>query len=73
MMTASHPNPDLALGPDRRPRWNSAPHRRHGFHNLHVLNRYAQGFRAARVMDLRLSADLAIAARPDVLQHTANP
>jgi len=73
MTTASHPNPDLALGPDRRPRWNSAPHRRHGFHNLHVLNRYAQGFRAARVMDLRLSADLAIAARPDVRQHTAMP
>lgn len=69
----THPNPDLAVGEDRRPRWNSAPHRREGFHNLHRLARYVLGFRAARVMDLRLSADLSIAAREDVRRLTATP
>ena len=70
---ATHPNPDLQVGPDQRPRWNSAPHRRHGFHTLHRLTRYAQGYRAARVLDLRLSADLSIAQREDVRRHTASP
>jgi CubicO group peptidase (beta-lactamase class C family) len=69
----THPNPDLAVGDDRRPRWNSAPSRRHGFHNLHRLTRYAHGFRAGRVMDLRLSADLSIAARDDVRRLTGSP
>lgn len=69
----THPNPDLAVGADARPRWNSAPHRRHGFHNLHRLTRYAQSFRAGQVFDLRLSADLSIAARPDVCRLTASP
>lgn len=67
------PNPDLAVGADRRPRWNSAPGRRHGFHNLHRLARYVQGFRAGRVLDLRLSADLSIPAREDVRRLTASP
>lgn len=69
----THANPDLAVGGDRRPRWNSAPHRRHGFHNLHRLARYVQGFRAGRVLDLRLSADRTIAAREDVRRLTASP
>lgn len=73
MALAVAPNPDLAVGHDRRPRWNSAPHRRHGFHNLHLLTRYAQGFRAAQVMELRLSADLSIPAREDVRRLTASP
>lgn len=69
----AHPNPDLTVGPDARPRWNSAPHRRHGFHNLHTLTRYAQSFRAGHVHDLRLAADLSIAARDDVRRHNASP
>ncbi len=69
----THANPDLAVGEDRRPRWNSAPHRRHGFHKLDRLARYVQGFRAGRVLDLRLSADLAIPAREDVRRLTASP
>jgi CubicO group peptidase (beta-lactamase class C family) len=73
MTPETRPNPDLFVGPDRRPRWNSPPFRRHGFHNLHRLARYAAGFRAGRVMDLRLSADLAIAARDDVRRLTATP
>lgn len=73
MTLRTHPNPDLLVGEDRRARWNSAPHRRHGFHNLHRLTRYVQGFRAGRVMDLRLSADLKLAAREDVRRLTASP
>jgi CubicO group peptidase (beta-lactamase class C family) len=73
MPPQTRPNPDLVVGPDRRPRWNSAPHRRHGFHNLHRLGRYVQGYRAAAVMDLRLSADLAIAARDDVARLVRLP
>lgn len=69
----THPNPDLLVGEDSRPRWNSAPHRRHGFHNLHRLTRYAQSFRAGRVLDLRLSADLAIPLRQDLQRLTSLP
>ncbi len=69
----SHPNPDLAVGADRHPRWNSAPYRRQGFHNLQTIARYAQSFRAGRVLDLRLSADLSIPAREDVRHLTALP
>ena len=69
----SHPNPDLTVGADLRPRWNSAPHRRQGFHTLHRLTRYASHYRAGQVMDLRLSADLSVAARPDVGALTASP
>ena len=73
MPLTTHPNPDLSVGPDRHPRWNSAPHRRQGFHNLHRIARYSQAFRAGRVLDLRLSADLTIPAREDVRRLTALP
>jgi CubicO group peptidase (beta-lactamase class C family) len=69
----THPNPDLSVGLDARPRWNSAPYRRYGFHNLHRLTRYAQSYRSGAVLDLRLSADLAIAAREDVARLTRSP
>lgn len=72
-MNQTHPNPDLTLGADARPRWNSAPHRRQGFHGLHRLTRYAQSYRAGDVLSLRLSADLAIAAREDVARLTRTP
>ncbi len=68
-----HPNPDLVVGHDARPRWNSAPHRRHGFHNLHRLSRYVQSYRSGAVLDLRLSTDQAIAQRADVALHCGNP
>lgn len=73
MKPVTHANPDLRVGADLRPRWNSAPHRRHGFHTLHLTARYAQSFRAAKVMDLRLSADLAIPMREDVRWLTGSP
>ena len=73
MPPRSHSNPDLLVGDSRQPRWNSAPFRRHGFHNLHRLTRYAQSYRAAQVLDLRLSADLSIPLRDDVRRLTALP
>jgi len=73
MTQQAHPNPDLLVGADRRPRWNSAPFRRHGFHNLHLLTRYAQSFRAAQVMELRRSTDIAIAQREDIRHLTGLP
>ncbi|MCB6178277.1 serine hydrolase [Rhodobacter sp. Har01] len=73
MPPRSHPNPDLSVGEDRRPRWNSAPHRRQGFHNLHRLVRYGQSCRAGQVLDLRLSADLSIARHDAVRRLTASP
>lgn len=73
MPLRSLPNPDLVVLPDRFPRWNSAPFRRQGFHNLPAIARYAQSFRAGRVLDLRLSADISIPQREDVRRLTALP
>lgn len=73
MPLRTHPNPDLSVGADQHPRWNSAPHRRQGFHNLHRIARYTQTFRAARVLDLALAADPSIPARDDVRRLTASP
>jgi CubicO group peptidase (beta-lactamase class C family) len=73
MALTLYPNPDLSVGPDGWTCWNSAPKRRHGFHNLHRISRYAQSYRASRVLDLSLSADLSIAAREDVRRLTTLP
>jgi CubicO group peptidase (beta-lactamase class C family) len=67
------PNPDLQIGDDHKPRWNSADRRRHGFHNLHRIARYVQSFRAGDVLMLRRDADLTLAARPDVARLTGLP
>jgi hypothetical protein len=67
------PNPDLQVGTDHKPRWNSADGRRHGFHNLHRIARYAQSFRAGAVLPLHRDTDLALAGRPDVVQLTGLP
>ena len=73
MPLRTHPNPDLSVGADLHPRWNSAPHRRQGFHNLHRIARYTQTFRAARVLDLRHATDPTVPARDDVRRLTASP
>jgi CubicO group peptidase (beta-lactamase class C family) len=67
------PNPELSVGPDGWTRWNAAPQRRHGFHNLHRIWRYGQSFRAGRVLDLTLAADIDVAAREDVQRLTGLP
>ena len=73
MTLSTHPNPDLSLGPGGVTRWNAAPNRRTSFHGLHRIARYVQSFRAGHVLDLRLSADLAIPLREDVRRLTALP
>lgn len=73
MTLRTHPTPDLTVGADRLTRWNAAPNRRQSFHNLHRIARYVQSIRAARVLDLRLSADLSIPAREDVRHMTSLP
>src|SRR5689334_10779106 len=69
----SYPNPDLVVGADRRPRWNEPDHRRRGFHDLHLIAKYAESFRAARVMRLERRMDLRIAEREDVRRLTSLP
>ncbi len=73
MTPDTHPNPDLSVCADRYSHWNSSPHRRHGFHNLHTIARYAQSYRAGQVLDLRLVADLSIPRRDDVRHLTGSP
>lgn len=66
-------NPDLVVGPHGLPRWNMPEWRRHGFHNLHRLARYASSFRAARVLALERRPDRHIAALEDVDRLTRQP
>ena len=73
MPLRTHPNPDLTVGPDHRPRWNTPVQRRHAFHNLQHVARYSQSYRAGHILDLRLSADLSIPAREDVRRLTGLP
>jgi CubicO group peptidase (beta-lactamase class C family) len=73
MPLSTHPNPDLVVGADRLSHWNSASFRRQSFHRLQTIARYVQSFRAGRVLDLRLSADLSIPLREDVRRLTALP
>ena len=70
---ASEPNPDLLVGADNKARWNQPDHRRHGFHNLYRLARYATSYRAGRVMSLRKRADLRIADMESVRRLTSLP
>lgn len=72
MSVRTYRNPDLDLMDDGKPRWNSADHRRHGFHNLHTLARHVISFRAANVLALTKRIDLAIGARPEVERLTEN-
>lgn len=51
-MTRTIPNPDLAVGADNKQRWNQPAHRRHGFHNAHLLFRRAMMVRAREVLVL---------------------
>ena len=68
------PNPDLAVGPDNKQRWNQPAHRRHGFHNAHRLFRRAHMVRARRVLTLdHAPEDLSqtIPTLRDLLSHPA--
>lgn len=57
----THPNPDLAVGPDNRQGWNRPGRRRQGFHNAHLLFRRALMLRARNVLTLRPAPEAALA------------
>jgi CubicO group peptidase (beta-lactamase class C family) len=56
----SHPNPDLAVGPDLRQGWNRPENRRHGFHNAHLIFRRSLMLRSRRVLVLCDAPDPAV-------------
>lgn len=64
------PNSDLVTSDDNKAHWNVPDHRRHGFHNLHLVARYAQSFRAPSVARLRKQIDWTIGDREDVRRLT---
>ncbi len=65
------PNPDLVVGEGRRTRWNSAEHRRWGFHNLHRNGRYGLNLRSRDVLVLRRDIDRRIAELDAVRRMTS--
>jgi CubicO group peptidase (beta-lactamase class C family) len=70
---ATAPNPDLAIV-DRNTAWWSHPdNRRHGWHNLHRIARYAASFRAANVMLLEKRMELRIPELESVRDLTSLP
>ena len=65
------PNPDLVVTEGRRTRWNTAEHRRWGFHNLYRNNRYGLSLRSRDVLVLRRDIDRRIADMDAVRRMTA--
>ncbi len=66
-------NPDLNVTEDNKARWNLPDHRRHGFHNLHLMARHVMSLRAARVMTLSRRFDMRIAEMEAVRRYTQHP
>ncbi len=66
-------NPDLEVSDDNKARWNMPDHRRRGFHNLHLMARYAMSLRATRVMTLTRRFDMRIAEMEAVRRFTQHP
>jgi CubicO group peptidase (beta-lactamase class C family) len=69
----THPNPDLEVVHDNKANWNLPDNRRRGFHNLHVLARYATSYRATRVLTLIKRMDMRIPELPEVKRLTGLP
>jgi CubicO group peptidase (beta-lactamase class C family) len=70
---ATVPNPDLVVIEGNKSHWTHADHRRHGFHNLYRIARYAMSFRAQRVMPLEKRMDVRIAELEAVRHYTSLP
>ena len=70
-MTNSYTNPDLDVAPSNMPRWNTPEKRRHGFRNLHRINRYGMSLRSDQVLGLEKNINFRIDHRPDVQQMTS--
>jgi CubicO group peptidase (beta-lactamase class C family) len=56
-LPATYRNPDLVVNDDNLAGWNQAGNRRHGFHNLHLLQRYGLLIRSPDVMVLNRDID----------------
>lgn len=67
------PNPDLVVGAGNKQRWNQPEHRRHGFHNLHLLARSVMMVRARHQVVLDPAENAVLAALPAVRTLTARP
>ncbi|MEM7270667.1 MAG: serine hydrolase domain-containing protein [Pseudomonadota bacterium] len=65
-MLETHPNPDLIVRRDNKPRWNLPETRRHGYQNLARLTRYAQTWRSDVVLTLECDIDPGIGMDSDV-------
>ena len=66
-------NPDLEVTQDNKANWNLPDQRRQGFHNLHLMARYTESFRARRVMPLRTRMDMRIPEMAAVARLTGHP
>ena len=69
----SQPNPSLSVASDNKPRWNTIEHRRGGFHNLNLNNRYGVMFRSDTVLNLDSAIEREIEAIDSVRTYTNHP
>lgn len=72
-MSEFYPNPDLSVGDDNKQRWNQPAHRRHGFHNAHLLLRRMHMVRARTVFALHPAENPALAASPKIANLIKHP
>ena len=49
----SYKNQDLSIHVDNKPKWNLPKYRRHGFRNLHQINKYGMFLRSQKILDLK--------------------
>lgn len=66
----SYSNPDLTILSDNKARWNTPEFRRHGFQNLHQINRYGITLRSDQVLSLEKEIDFRIGDLPEVRRLT---
>ncbi|MBL4768146.1 MAG: beta-lactamase family protein [Rhodobacteraceae bacterium] len=72
-MSEVFPNPDLSVGEDNKQRWNQPAHRRHGFHNAHLLMRRMHMVRARNVLALHPTENPTLTASPEVSSLINHP
>jgi CubicO group peptidase (beta-lactamase class C family) len=67
------PNPDLTVGDDNKQRWNQPTHRRHGFHNAHLLFRRTRMVRSRNVLMLDTAPQVNLSDIPGLRDLMAHP
>lgn len=70
-LPTTYRNPDLVVNDDNLAGWNQAANRRHGFHNLHLLQRYGLLIRSPDVMVLNRDIDRRIGDLPETRRLTS--